>query len=119
MQKFQVNRRRPEKVEPDKENVSDPFYDLLKRRVAAALMQHGMDLKKDRCAPPIRVAYYTLIAFCLAISAAAHIRVRSEIHAAKIFVVVKCDASTNSICFVVLHYRDLYWVRSSSLSLDG
>jgi hypothetical protein len=75
LQKFQVSHRCPTgQVEHEKESFSDPFYDLLKRRVATALMQHGMDLKKDRCAPSIRVAYYMLIAFCLAISAAASTR---------------------------------------------
>lgn len=50
LQKFQVNCGGcPDKIVSDKE--ADPFYALLKQRVAATLLQHGIDPQKDRCAP--------------------------------------------------------------------
>ena len=71
LQKYQIDA----KQSPNKQTVNDPFYDVLKERVADTLIKQGIDPEKDRAAPPLRVAYYFLIAACLIVSARSHIQV--------------------------------------------
>jgi hypothetical protein len=71
LQKYQIDAKQI----ANKQTVNDPFYDVLKQRVADVLMEQGIDPEKDRAAPPMRVAYYFLIIACLIVCACAHIQV--------------------------------------------
>ena len=56
--------------------MDDPFYAALKVRVAETLAKQGIDPERQRAAPPLRVAYYSLIALCLLASGYGHLKVR-------------------------------------------
>ncbi len=95
LQKYQIDA----KQRPNQQTVNDPFYDVLKQRVADTLMAQGIDPEKDRTAPPLRVAYYFLILTCLIVSARAHIQV--------------CDFTTIVECVCI----DTAWVHSFLLTI--
>jgi hypothetical protein len=63
---------------------NDPFYDVLKERVAAALTAQGIDPETQRTAPPLRVLYYGWIAACLVVSGYAHIKVCRNVECAEV-----------------------------------
>jgi hypothetical protein len=75
LQKYQID----SKQQPSKQTIDDPFYAVLKQRVADTLVKQGIDPETQRAAPPLRVAYYLCIATCLFTSGYAHVKVR-DVH---------------------------------------
>ena len=59
---------------------SDPFYDILKDRVAAELKAQGFDPNKDRTAPLLRILYYCVVVVGLVLSAYHHAHVSFDFH---------------------------------------
>lgn len=60
----------------DTNDTNDPFYDILRQRVAIKLKEHGIDPLKDRAATRQRIMYYLFVTFCWVCCGWYHITVR-------------------------------------------